>query len=72
MKLLSCKLHDSVRLSPKLHNNVQPLLDETHLAAVRGLIHNKVSPKCVTRRAELRVVVKTVRSKDLLNHNVKT
>ena len=72
MKLLSCKLHDSVRLSRKIHNNLQPSLDETHIAAVRGLIHNKVLPKCVTRRAELSVVVKTVRSKDLLNHNVKT
>ena len=36
-------------------------LDETHLDVVRGLLNQKVSTKCETRRAQLSVAVTTGR-----------
>ena len=50
---------------------VHPLLDGTHLVALRGLIHQEV-PGASTRRAQLNVIAKAVRPRDLLNHYVKT
>ena len=51
--------------------HAQVPLEETHLAVLRGLVHQEVSFKCANEDSSTSVAVTTVRSTDLLNCNVR-